>query len=483
MARVCRAVVAALWMLAASPAAIADIAFGVRTQLWPTMFTGAENGVAGDRIRHEVALGNLDRYGEIAAKWNIVDAWQEADQPADGFERLERVFAEHERRGIGIALRLLESPVIYDRMRHGSRSTASALRSYESWITAIAERFGARVRLVMISNEADHDVGWNQPVYRPSGPVAFEEYAAVLDVAYRAVKRARPGLVVADHGASSYSLCITVMSDLARAGRLDDALSFWRDMEYRAPDEAQRTVPGLLRMLASRESRRRVEFVRRSATELGSSRDVVQLHHYFGAAVLPEVLDWIRNRAKRDGASQPIIAAEVGYRIPEMVGKAWDGRPANVADMARYSEVDHGDAIARSFATLAGHGVRDILYWHMRAHHPRGSEAALYPPAEARNEFRPAYPARVAGFIFRELQLAQGAGKTPALAVTGLMEYRFARPAGDVSVIWSSAAAEIPAALRGAIVRVTDAEGVVLPEPEWLSTPAGGGPRVVFWRS
>jgi hypothetical protein len=122
-----------------------------------------------------VASANLDRYRALGITWNIVDAWQDLDGP-DEFRRLERAIAEHEQRGIQVAIRLLETPEIYDRIRAGGDAAADSLRAYGAWTGAIARRFGSRVRYYLVSNEADHDIGYNRAVYRPFRRISAEEY-------------------------------------------------------------------------------------------------------------------------------------------------------------------------------------------------------------------------------------------------------------------------------------------------------------------
>lgn len=486
IARLARGV-GALCLLTLAMGARGEIAFGARTQIWPFLFADQAGGSPGQttdqRVKYEVATGNLDRYRELGATWNIVDVWQDVDGP-DGFRRLDRVFNEHERRGIEVALRLLERQKIYDEIRSGGEAAANALREYRQWIQQIARRYGTRVRYYMISNETDHDIGYNSPAYRAFRRISVDEYRELLRTAYESIHAVDARLKVADHGVSSYSLALAVMADLATAGRPGDALAFWRSMAYEVPDDGERTLPRLLGRLANAESRRRIEFARRSTAELTTYRDVYQLHHYYGPVPLPAVLEWIRGQLARTDASQPIVAAEVGYLIPAKKGTSWDGRPVSIADMSRYSAVSHGTSIAQTIATLAGHGINDILYWQIRfhtAHH--GPAASLFPAAQSRDDFRWIYPAEVFRFVAREMTGASPMAPTPGLREGDLVEYRFQRN-DDFSLLWTTdgKAITIPPALRTRIDRMVDAAGRPV-GPASANGDIGTAPVFVYWQS
>lgn len=470
------------WLVAAPCAVHAAIAFGARTQVWPFLYQpdgpGAHRLTPDERLKRDVTEGNLARYAEVGARWNIVEAWQGLDGP-DGFVRLDQVFAAHEGRGIQVALRVLEDPGIYDAIRGGGDGAERALARYGRWVGQLAARYGTRARYYMISNEVDHDVGFNRTVYAKFRPVSVDEYGRLLRTAHAAVKGVDGDLVVADHGVSAYSLALAVMADHALSGRPAEALAFWRAMDYRNPGEGERTMPRLLAMLAAGESRHRIEFAGRSTTELAPFRDVFQLHHYHGPTVLPDVLRWVRARLGA-AATQPLVAAEVGCLIPTRPGKSWDGRPMNVADMARYSEADHGDALVKSLAVLAGSGVEDILYWQLRFHVARDPVASLFPPSGERDGFRAGYPARAFGFLARELTGATAMGSAPGTA--GATEYRFRRD-GELSVVWSAAGEPVtmPAALRARVARVTDATGAAVGPGTWDGR-IGTAPLIVYWQ-
>lgn len=479
------AVIGVFVLLAATVmSAEAAIAFGARTQVWPFMFVdgaGARHGAGySDQIKSDVAIGNLDQYAVLDAEWNIVDVWQDIDG-RDGYRRLANVIDAHEQRGIAVSLRLLERPELYDELRKGGAEGERALREYQDWLKGVASKFGARIRYYMISNEVDHDIGFNRVMYKKFRQVEFDEYARVLRAGYEAIKSVNGALQVTDHGVSSYSLCLAVMSDMVAGGDIDGALRFWQGMDYGSDEEGERSSFKLLRMLVRGDSRHRIEMARRTAVESQRYTDVFQLHHYFGPKVVPEVLRWLRARMEEGGQVRPILAAEVGYRMPMKKGKAWDGRPMNVADMDAYSEKDHGNSLARTIAALAGNGVEDILYWQMRFHNERSPTACLYPAAETRGEFRNTYPAEVFRTLVLHLSGAVPAGSAAASDKVGYQEYRFHK-GRDFSLLWADGAeAEIPLALRDGIEAALGVDG------RELDLAAGGWrvgvePVLVKWR-
>lgn len=464
--------------------ASAAITFGARTQIWPFMFVNGAGEKYGagysDQIKSNVAMGNLDQYAELGAVWNIVDVWQEVDG-VDGYRRLEQVVRAHERRGIAVALRLLERPELYEDLRGGGAVAERALREYGEWVKGIAAKFGKRIRYYMISNEVDHDIGFNRVMYKKFRAIEFDEYLRVLRAGYEAVKSVNPSLKVADHGVSSYSLCLAVMSDMAMSGDVDGALRFWQAMDYGSDEEGERTSTRLLKMLVRGGSRHRIKMARRTAVESQHYTDVFQLHHYFGPKVVPEILRWLRERMADGGDVRPIIAAEVGYRMPMKKGKSWDGRPMNVADLDAYSEANHGNSISKTIATLAGNGVEDILYWQIRFHNERSPTACLYPAVETRGAFRSSYPAEVFRNLVRNLSGAVFIGQEGIEGNAAYQEYRFHKD-GDFSLIWSEGdAVELPVARRDRVEAALGVDGSDkdLAAGGWR---VGAAPVLVRWR-
>lgn len=463
----------------------AAIEFGARTQVWPFMFVDGADAQHGtgysDQIKNDVAIGNLDQYAVLGAKWNIVDVWQDIDG-RDGYRRLAKVIAAHEQRGIAVALRLLERPELYDDLRKGDAEAERALREYQDWLKGLASKFGTRIRYYMISNEVDHDIGFNRILYKKFRQVGYDEYAQVLRAGYEAIKSVDRALQVTDHGVSSYSLCLAVMSDMVTSGNIDGALRFWQGMDYGSDEEGERSSFKLLKMLVRGDSRHRIEMARRTVLESQRYTDMFQLHHYFGPKIMPELVRWLRARMEDGGQVRPILAAEVGYRMPMKKGKAWDGRPMNVADMNAYSEKDHGNSLAKTIAALAGNGVEDILYWQVRFHNDRSPTACLYPASETRAGFRNTYPAEVFRTLVQHLSGAVPAGPAAAGGKVGYQEYRFHKGQEDISLLWSDGAeVEIPSAQRDGIESVLGVDGreLDLAAGGWR---VGAEPVLVKWR-
>lgn len=472
------------WSMAAFSFGVhSAISFGARTQIWPFMFVtnaGISHGAGySDRVKYDVAIGNLDQYQKLGATWNIVDVWQDLDGP-DTFARLTRVIDEHERRGISVSLRLLEKPELYDSLRNGDAEAAKTLSDYSAWVKSVAEKFGGRIRYYMISNEVDHDIGFNRVMYKKSRPIGFDEYVQVIKAGYRTIKSVDETLKVADHGVSSYSLCLAVISDMAMSGRINDALRFWRAMEYGSSKEGERSSVQLFKMLGRDNSRHRIEMARRTVAELASYSDVFQLHHYFGASVVPALLKWVREQMAEHGVVRPVVAAEVGYKTPMRDGKSWDGRPMNVADMEAYSEKDHGNAVAKTIASLAGLGVEDILYWQIRFHNSRSPTASLYPATESKLDFREVYPASVYKYVVHELSGAESVSSVVQDA--DFIEYRFGRD-DELSVVWTEGeSVQLPSNIRQYVLSATDATGtnVDMASNGWR---LGTSPLFINWRT
>jgi len=260
-----------------APSASAQMSFGARTQIWYFMWKdgGAlqSSSDTAERMKSRVSELNLDKYAELGATWNIVDVWQQIDGP-DGFRRLARVIEEHERRGIQVALRLLEDPEIYAQLSK-SNDSATILSEYEKWVSAVAKRFGKRVRYYLVSNEVDHDVGYNVPIYKKSYVVRYDDYEKVLAAAYRAIKAVDKGLLVLDHGTSSYSLCLAVASAYAETGRVDQAIAFLRGMRNGGTSgwaDSAKAVYALRRP----ENARRIEFAKATMRRAGRCRVMSQ---------------------------------------------------------------------------------------------------------------------------------------------------------------------------------------------------------------
>jgi len=473
-------------MLGGSPSAGAALSFGARTQFWPFMFVHGDGRVeslsADERAKFDTAIGNLGQYAALGAEWNIVDVWQEIDGP-DGFRRLDRVFREHENRGIQVALRLLETPEIYDEIRLGGERQEHAVRGYQNWLRAIVKRYGIRVRYYLISNEVDHDIGYNRPTYKPFRLIEFDEYATLLKAAYAEIHLFDRRPVVMDHGVSTYSLAMAFVADLVARGRLMEAQQVWASMEYESPGESARTLPRLLATLQGEGTRRRIAFARRTVTSLAQYRDAFQLHHYMGPKMVPALMQWLQS-AIPDGSKRVVVATEVGYTGPAAIGKSWDGRQVNIADKSRYSEIAHGNSIAKTITGLAAAGVSDILYWQIRFHMDHhGPVMSLYADTSDRDRFNQSYPAQVFRNLAEKLKGARPVFVSGSGRNLGTLEYRFLGT-GEWSILWreDGAPVALTADEQQRASSAHDLAGTSLPMTIDGSVNHNG-PIIVSWRT
>ena len=467
-----------------APSASAQMSFGARTQIWYFMWKdgGAlqSSSDTAERMKSRVSELNLDKYAELGATWNIVDVWQQIDGP-DGFRRLARVIEEHERRGIQVALRLLEDPEIYAQLSK-SNDSATILSEYEKWVSAVAKRFGKRVRYYLVSNEVDHDVGYNVPIYKKSYVVRYDDYEKVLAAAYRAIKAVDKGLLVLDHGTSSYSLCLAVASAYAETGRVDQAIAFLRGMRNGGTSgwaDSAKAVYALRRP----ENARRIEFAKATMRRAGRYSDVLQFHHYFGPDVLPQVIQWIRGEMVASGGERPIVTTELGYRILSKKGQAWNGRAANIADVGQYSETEHAADIVKNITILGAMGARDVLYWQIRFHNNRSPTMTLYASTEKAESFAPFKAAKAWAFAARQFSDAQEIMRVNHPDNNSLVEYR-AAGSKKFSVLWAAnGSMPLPKDWSPRIKRVLDIEGRDITSNIREGWTIGEAPLHVEWLS
>lgn len=460
------------------------ISFGLRTQDWHFMWVGGKslqdnvNINKADLIKWDVSEKNLDKYAELNAQWNIVALRQDVDGP-DGFLRAKKAVAEHQRRGIKVIFRLIEDPMVYDRLAINESAEFGFEKNYYQWVRSIADTFQSQVQYYMIGNEVDHDLGHNLLKYEKR-LVSYEQYKKVLNTAYQAIKNVNPSLKVVDHGVSSYSLGLAIADDLFRGGHPFEAYEFWKEFNY----GRDKQIVGRINfpfMFSDEGVRHRIEIVRESYIHPGKS-DLIQFHYYADWRSLPRTLQWVNARMLEGKAVRPLLAAEVGYRIPPKVGKTWDGRKTDVGDFSLYSEDDHAENLVKDFSILLGSGVSHALYWQGRFHHDRDTTGTLFKATEVASEFTPYKAAIAYQFIAKNLN---GLNVNPVkkLVFPGVSEYRFGG-ANDVSVVWANAgnvsisAKEMPAIqeMRGMLGEKIAA----LPDGKVL---IGTRPIYVFWRA
>ena len=467
----------------------AELVIGLGGQTWPFMWKNAEfiqkdNSLSSaDIIKWSVSESNLDQIRELGAKWNFVDVWQEQDGP-DNFERVGKVIREHERRGLSVVLRLLETPETYDHLEDKPSVEYGYSKKYYMWVKNIAERFGNRVRAVMISNEADHDIGYNRPVYKAFRRIDYSEYRKLLETAAIAIKESGVDVPFMDHGISSYSLCLAIMDDLYNKQGSEAAVIFWKSMEYDL-SPGERSSLKLLRLLNSSESRRRIEFVEQSF-DFPAVYDYFQLHHYFGPSSLPQVVEWVRGKLAQTNSQKEIIVGEFGYRMPVKKGKTWDGRTRNVADWTRFSEAAQAEALVKSVTLFASLGIREMLYWKIRFHNSKDSTGTLYESSVKADQFKPFKAAIAYEYLVRSLSgrnvLEDNEAPVGLRATRVLNAVSFA---GDpaVSILWSRGSKNgASVLLPSEVVSTYDIYGSLIKRAPNNTITIGDSPILVYWK-
>ncbi|MEZ5541453.1 MAG: hypothetical protein R3F42_05355 [Pseudomonadota bacterium] len=427
------------------------------------------------RLVWQFQAANLDQMRAWGGEWNIVIARQWRDGP-DGFARLRRILAEHERRGVQVVLRLLEEPSVYGRMQATQSAEYGHDQAYYQWVQSVVRACDGKVRDFLIGNEADVDLTRSHggaPDLSWPMLVDYDQYARLLRTAVKAIKALDPGLQVANSGFSDNSVALAMVQDLYDRAGLVPAQSYWESWKDRAGVRAEGWV-GLYRLLRQPETRRKIEFVRRALREPEGS-DLFQLHYYRNWQGLQPMLDWLRDEMRSAGVLRPIIAAEVGYHVRPLSRRDSDGKTRKFIDWRYYSEQDHANDMVRVFATLLGNGVERALYWNMRDVDDNGTVVRLFPATTDPQRFEANRVNRAFRMLSRTLGGAHPApARVPARA--GLREFRFTGPT-DVSLLWSEFG-ELDGMLDGAR-ELRDIEGKLLRRSD-----IGAGytdPLYVFW--
>jgi hypothetical protein len=415
----------------------AAVEMGVRSKSWPWMWL---NGLSldeqktlaeSDKIKWRVAEANLDNYKNLGASWNIVVARQKFDGP-DSFVRLKTIVKQQKSRGIDIVVRLIEDPEVYKKFSEKS-SAKGFSSSYYDWVAGIAKEIGMEVDVFLVSNEIDHGLGHNKLRNRDDQiGIDYGQYTKLFNTAKLAIRKFSPNAKIADHGVSAFSMGLALAADIDKEFGTLEAYNFWiKFMSGRGV--ASRNVVEFKRMLLRKKSKKRITLVNNSLENAVES-DLFQIHYYNDWSTLQQVLNWSRD--KMGAKLKPMIAAEVGYRIPGKAGKAWDGRDVNVADMTRYSEQEHAENMVKNFVILAGNGTEKILYWNMRHQHHRSPSASLYLGNEDAEDF---VITKASNAYSSMSNMLQGAWPRSVKLNLGpeITEYAFARGDGEYfSVVW-----------------------------------------------
>ena len=414
---------------------IAEISIGLRTMIWPHIWQEGkglkeQKKISKDKkVKWEVALANLGKYRELGALWNIVIVRQGEDGP-DKFSRLTRVLKEHRDRGIGVVMRLIESKAMYDNLEDSAQSYGYN-KQYYDWVVGLTKVAAKDADVYLIGNEVDH-----RPLNGKDW-VDYPRYNKLLKTALLAIRDNDPGASIADHGVSAFSLGIAIAQDIANQKGLIEGFKFFKRFNY--DRNIPRDLASFKWQLKKEDIQRRIAITNATVTD-STKLDLLQFHYYHNWRALPEVLDWLDRKMTISGTKRPLIATEIGYRIPTKVGKSWKGRKANVADMSRYSQTEHAVNLAKDFAILASRGIEQIEYWNMRFHHARSPSAKLFPSTRVASVFIPTQASACYELLAKSLS-----GTVPAAGLltqnNRITEYRFVRPgesSKDFSIVWAN---------------------------------------------
>lgn len=414
------------------------ISIGLRTQIWSFMWRDGKtineikNLTDSEKIKWLVAEKNLDKASEIGAQWNIIILRQGVDGP-DNFKRAIKIVDEHTKRGLYVMFRLIEDPLIYKKLSDRKSEEYGYNRDYYTWVKRIAELFQNRVRYYLVGNEVDHDLGHNLKKYTKT-LINYRDYKRLLNTAYSAIKSVNKDLQVGDHGSSAFSVGLAIADEMFRDGHPVDAYNFWREFSYGRGWYAKNALT-FTKLLFKESSQHRIKMVKETLEQTGNC-DFIQFHHYFNWKSLPKIIAWTRQHMEVSGKMRPLIATEVGYRIPFKKGKTWDGRKTQVADLNKYNEHDHAVSLVKNFTVLFANNIKKALYWQIRFHHDRSPTAKLYRSTRNPTEFIP----NKAATAYQVLtSMLNGLDYLPVHRLTDKMisEQRFSGIDKDLSIVWS----------------------------------------------
>ncbi|MFK5893317.1 MAG: hypothetical protein QM504_08865 [Pseudomonadota bacterium] len=354
--------------------------FGLKTQIWEHMWVNGESIDAVKNINNHkkkqwnVSKGNLSKYSDLGATWNIIIVRHRLGDQLD-FKRLHRIIDEHKVNGINVVFRLIEDPKVYKNFLGAPDKIFGYNRQYYRWVKALSAEFKNDVFYYLIGNEVDHDLGHNLPKYREV-IINGDDYLKLVYTAKLALSARNNKFKVVDHGVSSFTLGLAVADFLKENYGLQRAANFWSAFHYQR-QSGYFSKNRLQKMLESKKIRNRINIAK--STYLNCKYyDAIQLHHYFSPDVLPVILDWINNQLNYSQCDVEIIATEIGYRLPFKKGEGWDGRVKNVADWDKYLPEEHSATMVKDFVILMSRGIDKILYWQLRFHHDNNPTATLY---------------------------------------------------------------------------------------------------------
>jgi hypothetical protein len=462
----------------------AQVSLGLRTQMWPQMWSEGMDPAKKAKLNKvaqaqwEVSEANLHRYAELGGNWNVVIARQRIDEP-ETFERLKNIIQVHRSLGIEVVLRIIEKPEVYQEF--SSDFGAKGYHSeYYDWVSRLTAAFADDVQYYLVSNEVDHNIDANLLKRGKPNFISYDDYDRLLKTAAKAIRANDPDANVADHGVSSYSLGLAISDYIRKEQGILKAYEYWKTYKN---DGIWQNDPLIFdRFLANPDTQRRISIVNRTIAEAREA-DHFQFHLYHNEAVLPEVLDWLNARMAEANNVKPLIATEIGHRIPHTTGTSWDGRKENIADMSGYSQRNHAEVLVKKFATLAGHDVSYIMYWAMRMHHHRTPSASLFLGDLDAKNFTQTEQATAYQYLAATINGRMVTGST--LTEEGILSYQFRDPTKnnpDFSVAWSrSGEQRIPSSRLRKLRSVRDIDGSTISYESETDLMLSERPVYLFW--
>ena len=419
--------------------AVSAPSFGLKTQFWEHMW---ENGKKQSefsklndhkKLQWDVSFENLSKYHELGATWNIVVIRQILGKEPD-FRRIRTIIDEHKKQRINVVFRLIEDSSVYEMFDDTPSTEFGYEINYYSWVKKLVSEFSSDVSYYLISNEIDHDLGYNRSKYKKYF-VDINDYEKLVFTARKVLKESGKPLKLVDHGVSAFTLGVAVADDLNNKYGIDVAASFWSKFHFSrfSKTYSKRRLKKLL--TSSRVTMANATY------RICHYYDAIQLHYYFSPDVLPVVIDWLKSKLSESDCNIPIIATEVGYRMHYKKGEAWDGRTVNVADWGKYSSEDHAISLVKDFTIMLASGINNILYWQVRCHHDRNPSATLYRSTGLPKEFI-MHPAGISYQYFTKIMSNAVSLKESSINNGAIHEHFFATPI-KVSIVWSDSIEKI----------------------------------------
>ncbi len=254
--------------------------------------------------------------------------------------------------------------------KRGSRPPKN-MDDYYDWVYTVASRYKGRVRAYAIENEVNTPTFWLG---------TYDEYEAMLATAYRAIKAADSNALVLDSGMASMTYSAAVARWKYERGDVAGALDWLNRYVARRTEQQAQNEQDLRKVLYDEQTTRAYEIMLRHFQK-AALYDVYQLHFYESWEMLPELMQWIKERMAENGGVKPIEVWEVGYAF---------------ANTARYDAQAHGRDTAKVLATALGEDAERVYYLpYYSARAKDGIDEMWWALVDLQYKARPAYDAYV----------------------------------------------------------------------------------------